>query len=448
MRRLIRSAGAVLASCLLAASLATPAGATPGPERHEWWFDSFAIQSIVWPITKGQGVTVAVLDEGVNASLPEFRGAVLSGADFDGTGTDGRKDLDTASGHGTAMASLIAAQGGGPTGFVGIAPDAKILPIRDTLKSPDEEEKAIDYAVDHGAKVISMSHAANADGYPGNCPRQVLDASAYAARHGVVLVAAAGNTGDAGNVPYYPAACPGVLAVGAYDHLGNAWKSTQRQSYVTTAGPGFDVASIGKDGRLYTGGHGTSQATALVAGAIALIRSKFPNESARQIVQRVIATVTDVGPPGKDDQTGYGALSLRKALRTQTIPSNTPDPVYQRLDQALAAQHRTPAASSTPAASKKSSSASSLLLPIGGAILVIIVVIVIAVIARSRRRPPTSGMPGGGGSGAYPPGPGNDAWAPPSGPPAYGQGAPPPPPGSGRPTFEPPPNQGPPFGGR
>ncbi|MGW4772293.1 S8 family serine peptidase [Nocardia sp. NPDC004278] len=374
--------------------LGSPAEATPGPHSEEWWFDSFAIESIVWPLTKGAGVTVAVLDTGVNADLPEFNGVVLPGADFNGTGTDGRQDTDPESGHGTGMASLIAAQGGGPTNWVGIAPEARILSVVDRETSPDVEARSIRYAVDHGAKVVSMSHADIATAYPDHCPPQVLDAVAYAAKKDAVLVASAGNDGDGGNDPQYPAACPGVVAVGAYDHQGDPWEKTQRQDYVTVAGPGVDVGSIGKDGRLYHHGYGTSQATALVAGAVALIRSKFPDESARRIVQRITATVTDVGPSGRDDQTGYGALSLRNALR-QSVPTTAPNPVYERLDKALAAQGTTPSAGpSAPAASHTNgSSPLSTVVTFVVVFATIILGIVIAAVIKSRRRPPSRVTP-------------------------------------------------------
>jgi type VII secretion-associated serine protease mycosin len=455
VRRLVRSTLAVVASCVLMTPIGTPAEATPGPNPEEWWFDSYAMQSIVWPLTKGAGVTVAVLDTGVNASLPEFRrGVILQGADFQGTGTDGRRDTDTETGHGTGMASLIVAQGGGPTNWVGIAPEAKVLPvIVGSQGSPDVEARSIRYAVDHGAKVISMSFGTPALVYPEHCPPQVLDAVAYAAKHDAVLVAAAGNSGDLANRPEYPAGCPGVVGVGAYDHQGEPWQSTQRQDYVTVAGPGVDVGSIGKDGRLYHNGHGTSQATALVAGAVALIRSKFPNESARRIVQRITATVTDLGPPGKDDQMGYGALSLRNALR-ESVPTTAPNPVYERLDRVLAAKGKSPSAgSSTPAAaSKNGSSALSAVLTVVVVFLIIILGVLIATVVKSRRRPPPSGQrPFSSAPGHYPqPGPPSSFGPGHQGPPPGG--APYPTYGPPYPTYGPPyptygpPNQGPPSG--
>jgi type VII secretion-associated serine protease mycosin len=426
-----------VASIVLAVPMAIPASAMPAPNNEEWWFDSFAIETKVWPQAKGSGVTVALIDSGVNASLPELRGVVLPGTNVVGGSDDGRIDSDTDQGHGTAMANLIAAQGGGTAGWLGIAPGAKILPIGDRggMSSPSLSQ-GIRYAADHGAKVLNISQSAPATADDvNNCPSNVQDAVAYAVKHDVVILAAAGNDGDSGNMAEYPAGCPGVIAVGAYDHLGNAWKSTQRQDYVSIGGPGVGVGSIGGDGRLYHNGEGTSQATALSSGAVALIRSKFPHESAKQIVQRIFATLTDVGPPGKDNQTGYGGININRAM-TRSVPSNAPNPVYDRLDKALAAQAKNPSSKSTPAtSSKKSSSNSSMLLLVGGVIVLVAIVIVIFLISRSRRRPsqPRGQAPFSSAYGQHP-----QEGPPPSFGPPRNQG---PPPGD---AFRPPPNEGPP----
>lgn len=390
MRRLIRAVVGAAVGCLVAVSMAAPADATPGPNREEWWFDSFAIQSKIWPQTKGRGVTVALIDSGVNASLPGLRGAVLPGTDVTGAGGDGRTDSDPDQGHGTGMANLIVARGEGPAGWMGIAPEARILPISDGGSvSPDRLARAIRYAADHGAEVINISQGGTSGGVA--CAPPLRDAVIYAVNHDAVILAAAGNEGADTNLPQYPADCPGVIAVGAYDHRGNAWKRTQRQSYVAIGGPGVGVGSIGKDGRLYHYGAGTSQATALSSGAVALIRSRFPRESARRIVQRIFATLTDVGPPGKDDLTGYGGININQAL-TRDVPSTAPNPIYSRLDKVLAAQKKQPASnSSQPAASgEKSSSNIPILLLIGGAALGFVLLIVVIVISRGRRRPAAS----------------------------------------------------------
>jgi subtilisin family serine protease len=444
---MIRVAAAVLAGLALAMSASIPAEATPKPNNEEWWFDSMSIQQVAWPYTEGKGVTVAVLDTGVNASLPEFRGGVvLPGINLKGGGGDGRKDADTQDGHGTGMASLIAAQGG-PSGMVGVAPGAKILPINVNIADWVTTPKAIHYAVDHKAKVISISQGSAAIGQPNGCPPEIQEAVIYAAQHDVVILAAAGNSGDGMNVPEYPSGCPGVVAVGAFDHNGDPWGRTQRQSYVAVSAPGAQVSSLGKDGRLYHYGNGTSQATAIAAGEVALIRARFPNESARQIVQRIIASATDVGPPGRDDQLGYGAVSLRHAWAA-SVPSDASNPVYERLDQVLAAQKKEAGSAREPATSgRKGSSNSSALLLVAGTVVLVVIVLVVFLISRSRR-----GSPGQAGQASFSSGYGQyPEQGPPLsvGPPCQqGLGpnqAPLPNPGlyaGGRPTFGPPGNQG------
>ncbi len=129
MRRLTRAAIGATLALLMVAAVATPGlAAVPGPRREQWWFTAWAVQNKVWPITQGHGVTVAVIDTGVEARIPDLAGVVLPGTNLDGGG-DGRTDVDTDTppGHGTGMAGLIASQGRG-TGFVGVAPKAKILP--------------------------------------------------------------------------------------------------------------------------------------------------------------------------------------------------------------------------------------------------------------------------------------------------------------------------------
>ena len=207
-KRIRATAAGLLAAGLLAAGLAlVPAVAAQastaqagftGPNKYEWWFPDWQVRQDVWPLTEGAGVTVAVLDSGVQASVPDLRGVVLPGADMTGAGTNGRTDLDTGTdGHGTAVAVLIAGQGYG-TGTVGLAPRARILPVvvgnGSALSGNGAEEAAqgIRFAVNHGAQVISMSFGTLAPS-AASCDPQLQNAVAYALDHNVVLVASAGD---------------------------------------------------------------------------------------------------------------------------------------------------------------------------------------------------------------------------------------------------------------
>ena len=271
MRIMKRGLAAAVSLAVAALTLvpAGTAGAVPKPRDEEWWFSSWGVEKMAWPQSTGRGITVALVDSGVNANLPELRGAVVPGTDASGHHPgDGRQDTDNSQGgHGTAMAALIAGQGGSAR-VVGVAPDAKVMPIvSDGYSSSDT--KAIHYAVDHGAQVINVSQAS--PDIPGEaCPSDLQKAVAYAAQKNVVVVASAGNEGHAMNKPQFPASCAGVLAVGAIDNKLKIWPNTERQAYVAVASPGWGVGSIDKHGRFMNNISGTSQASALTAAAVAL----------------------------------------------------------------------------------------------------------------------------------------------------------------------------------
>ncbi|MBE1533339.1 S8 family serine peptidase [Actinomadura algeriensis] len=395
-------------------------------------------------------MTVAVVDTGVNASLPDMREAVVPGINFKTGQGDGRKDTDQYNqGHGTAMASLIASRGNS-SGYVGIAPESKILPIVSSVSGKQTGE-ALRYAVDHGAKVVNISQGSEgADLYPNLCPPELLKQITYAAQKDVVVVASAGNSGDFFNKPAYPASCPGVVAVGALARDGKPWEHTQAQSYVTVGAPGAGVGAIGKSGHVFSSGEGTSQAAALTSGAVALMRSHFPDMSAREIVQRLTNTAKDFGPTGKDNLVGYGVISIPRALK-QDVPKNAPNPVYERLDKLIAAGGgETDEGEAAPAgAQSDSDEGSGMLLPLaaGGVVVVLAVLVGGFLIFRRRGKkasgvPPMQQMPPGG----YP-GPGGPQQSPyqPSFQPPGSQQPPQPPPGQpGQPGPSGP--TGPPFG--
>ncbi|MBO2460237.1 S8 family serine peptidase [Actinomadura violacea] len=457
MRRLIQTATAAAAAVGLALGPVTVAQAAP-ISPNEWWFGAWNMTTDVWPQTKGAGVTVAVVDTGVNASLPDMRPAVLPGIDLfhDHMSGNGQQDHDTNEGHGTAMASLIAARGT-HSGFYGIAPESKILPIYSPGNSPTDVSKAIHFAADHGAKVMNFSRGESSSVFKQQCPDEVLQALKFAEQKDIVIVASAGNEGDYSNDSIYPASCPGVLAVGAIDRQLKPWEHTQRQNYVTVGAPGADVGAIGKTGHVYNSGAGTSQASALTSGAVALIRAKYPQMKARRVVQLLTNTAKDFGKPGKDDQLGYGVISIPRALKNN-VPQTAQNPVYARLDKAVV---KKPAGGNQTAPKTKSDSddsgSSNMPLVIGG-LVVVVVLIAVGVFIALRRRSGSGGKPGGPyASGPFPNGP--QQMGQPGTPPSFGGrtgGQPLPPQGGGQqfqapplghpnPNMAPPPN-GPPQG--
>jgi type VII secretion-associated serine protease mycosin len=367
--RAVRLAVGVLTLSIVGVS-ASPAAAD-SVRDGQWYFKTLNVDA-AHKITQGNGVVVAVLDSGVRADHPDLRDAVLPGFDtapsFAG---DGRDD---SSGHGTSMAGLIAGRGHGKSsGVVGIAPAAKILPVKiplGSLASETETNTAIKWATDHGARVMNLSFGSK----DSSRERKVI-ADAQAAD--VVLVAASGNLPDDDTI--YPGAYPDVLTVGAVDRDGKVAKFSVTGPQVDLVAPGVDITSPYKDvnGGYYTG-YGTSQATAIVSGAAALVRAKFPDLSAAEVIHRLTATATDKGPPGRDDQYGYGVLNIVGAL-TADVPPLQPS-------AAPAATAGNPA--NPPAAAPKTERASAvspLLWAAGGVALLLLAGLVIALIARSRR---------------------------------------------------------------
>ncbi|OPG09309.1 hypothetical protein B1L11_26255 [Microbispora sp. GKU 823] len=134
----------------------------------------------------------------------------------------------------------------------------------------------------------------------------------------------------------FPASCPGVLAVGATDDHSRPWKSTESNEYVSVAAPGVDIPVASKSEKYsYPHSSGTSDATALVSGAAALVRAANPAMSAREVVRRLIGTALDVDTPGKDDLTGYGIVRINRAMHPDAypVPPGSPNPPYERFDQ-------------------------------------------------------------------------------------------------------------------
>ncbi|MGW3682312.1 type VII secretion-associated serine protease mycosin [Streptomyces prasinus] len=331
------------ASAVLGLLLVTAAGTTAHAEstrEKQWFLDAMKAEQM-WQTSTGEGVTVAVIDSGVDPSNPDLKGRVLPGKDL---AQDQLGDEHTDyTGHGTGMAGLIAGTGayGGGNGAFGLAPGAKILPIR--LPKADEGSNqadtealfnkavvpAIRYAADTGAKVINISQGAT-EGSP-----QLTAAVKHALDKGSLIFAAVGNDGDKANEVMYPAATPGVVGVAA---VGKDLRRTAESEYgpqVDMAAPGEDmVAACGSETGLCRT-HGTSDATALASASAALIWAEHPDWTNNQVLRVMLNTIG--GPTDgakRNDSIGYGIVRPRVALQNPGDPG--PADVYPLPDLAAA----------------------------------------------------------------------------------------------------------------
>ncbi|MFG1801984.1 S8 family serine peptidase [Micromonospora carbonacea] len=265
-------------------------------------------------LSRGAAITVAIPDTGVDRH-PDLRNNLLPGIDIL-PGGDGRGQSDQNS-HGTGMAGLVAAHGeSGRLGALGISPEAKILPIFCSPPhadgSPDALAQGIEFAVSNGADIISISSG-------GGTSSRLNQAVATALASDIVIVAGAGNR-PLDQLISYPASEPAVLAVGGIDRNGNHAAISTTGPEVDIAAPAVDIYSTSINGK-YRRGTGTSDATAIVAGAAALVRSKYPDLPASEVVHRLTATAVDKGPPGRDDEYGYGVVDLIAALTADVPPA-------------------------------------------------------------------------------------------------------------------------------
>ncbi|MFD4633196.1 type VII secretion-associated serine protease mycosin [Streptomyces sp. NPDC058284] len=319
----IRRTLVAAATALLALAPAATAHADDGIRAQQWALDAMHT-SEAWRTTKGAGITVAVLDTGIDDEHPDLAGSVLKGEDMVGFGA--RRGDRAWARHGTAMAGIIAGHGHGQgraDGVLGIAPDAKILPVRVILEDGDPARKkardtrgnaladGIRWAADHGADVINLSLG---DDSKSAHPEPAEDAAVqYALKKGVAVVASAGNGGERGDHISYPAAYPGVIAATAVDENGARASFSTRRWYATVAAPGDDIVIADPDHKYYEG-WGTSAASAFVSGAVALIRAAHPALAPAQIKQLLEDTARDAPSGGRDDSRGFGLIDPAAAL--------------------------------------------------------------------------------------------------------------------------------------
>jgi len=310
-----------------AALHSTPAVADQVRER-QYWLEDYRIQE-AWQITRGAGVRIAIIDTGIDATHQDLVGAVAGGADFSGLGSvDGLTPVGPDRRHGTMVASLAAGRGNNSVdGVIGSAPEAELLSLSmafsGSLISPDEQvANAVRFAVDNDADIISLSLTRNTRDWPESWDR----AFSYAAANDVVVVAAAGNRGSGTVSVGAPATMPGVLTVGGVDQDGQASDSASSQGITI----GVMAPSEGLVGATPGGGYvswsGTSGATPIVAGIVALVRSAYPSMDAANVINRVLLSADRVTETIPDPIYGYGLVDAYEAL-TADVPYVSSNPL-------------------------------------------------------------------------------------------------------------------------
>jgi subtilisin family serine protease len=393
---------------------------------QEWWLAGLQVPQ-AWQKSQGSGITVAILSTGVDASYPGLTGSVITGPDYTGSGrTPGSPYWGF---DGTAVAGIIASHQPG-SGLVGVAPAAKILSVRVTLEFndplasdqtvsrqlPEAIAEGIRYAADHGARVIDLpldpgTLGLTSKGDPaaaGGSPAEQA-AVGYALSKGVVLVAPAGDDGLGADRVNYPAAYPGVIAVGAVDRTGHLASFSSTRPYVSLTAPGVSlVVATPPDG--YATISSTSTASGIVAGVAALVLSRFPHLTVAQVTQALIESTVAAAPgaglppqPARSAAgAGYGTVDAIRAVDMAAIitASITASQPHQPAPVASHKVARHPVAAPHRAAA--SALAGSVLRAAVAAVVGLIVLLVIALLvirfrrergrARAHDRPRTRGQ--------------------------------------------------------
>ncbi|GGV32993.1 type VII secretion-associated serine protease [Streptomyces griseoflavus] len=325
------SIAAAALGLLLVGVAATPAHAQ-SVRSMQWHLDAMQAEEM-WKRSTGKGITVAVIDSGVDDTLADLRGQVLEGKDYSEQRGDENTDIAD---HGTSTAALIAATGarGAEQGSYGLAPGAKILPIRMRYSTENYGQvdskaqysrvltQAIRYAADSEAQIINVSMGnSDAPGRRNVGTVELESAVRYAISKGKLIFAAVGNSGDKSNLEEYPAATPGVVGVGGTDEDGKVLKESQRGPQVDLAAPGGDIVNACAGRTQICKGSGTSASAALASASAALIWAQHPDWTNHQVLRVMLNTAGKAKSGEKrTDSLGYGIVRPRIALQNPGDP--------------------------------------------------------------------------------------------------------------------------------
>ncbi|MFC8696033.1 S8 family serine peptidase [Streptomyces parvus] len=351
-RRRVRVLGALAVAAswsVVYVGAAQPAAADT--QSKQWYLGAMQVEDM-WKVTTGEGVKVAVVDTGVNSSTPSLQGQVLKGTDATEAPGD---ETDDYTGHGTTMAEMIAGTGKGG-GLKGIAPGAKIIPLRIALDEFEDEKpsitipdvaNAIRAAADSDARIINMSFGGE---YSSPQERKAIE---YAESKGKLLFAAVGNEGHKQNKEEYPAAYPQVVGVASADRNGKVSSTSQHAGTVDVASPGLDVPMWCDNSfkNYCDGGSGTSAATAIASASAALVWSLHPDWTANQVLNVLFDTA------GRDWEDGVRSKYLGHGLirPSMNVLKGKGDPGPPDISPLTKEKTTGPAKSSEPSSSKSGS---------------------------------------------------------------------------------------------
>jgi type VII secretion-associated serine protease mycosin len=320
MRKLV-----VLAASVLLTLGPSSAAMGESVRDQQYWLDDYGFTS-AWESSQGEGVKIAIIDTGIDSTHPSLQGAVVGGTDMSGLGsTDGQQPVGSNSYHGTMVASIAA--GRGESEIIGVAPKAELLSVSiafgvEGLDTDSQIADGIIWAVDNGAQVINLSLTRNSVSWPESWDQAFL----YAFENDVVVVAAAGNRIDGTEQVSAPASIPGVISVAGLDLNGLPSENFSTDGLtigVTAPAEELIGAFPGGEYRMWSG---TSGATPIVSGMVALIRSMYPEMDAANVVNRVISSASKNGFEGYSTSYGHGVIDANRALLAE-IPPVTENPL-------------------------------------------------------------------------------------------------------------------------
>ncbi|HEV2343572.1 MAG TPA: S8 family serine peptidase [Actinocrinis sp.] len=374
-----------------AAQAADIAAASPATRAQQWYLNRFDMNT-AWKTTRGGGVTVAIVGSGVDVGQADISGASQPQIDFS-TGTPKPAQGDVSSSNdGTAAAILVAGSGLDSSGIQGIAPKAKVLPLRyyandkaTATPTPAYAALAIRYAADHGARVILMPSPAPYD------TASLSDAVQYALGKNAVVVTSASNNGRTSNQMTAPCTIRGTICVSGTTRDGTVWPDSSTGPAITLGAPAQDLPVWSQD--KYGIHSSTHYSAALVAGEAALVFSAHPTWTAGQVISVMIDTATggNAAHTTVNDKVGYGVMNPVGALAAPQ-PTSTANPLVPAATPTAGAptaapSPRTSAGTGGQAASSPASSGSSLpwlLIGVGAAVVILGGALVVMLLMRSR----------------------------------------------------------------